>query len=194
MPFVALAAQDPQEITTGDLVRVSHDCAAQCREDTGTVDLDGTPLVYNLPNGGSDLTFVDTVVGAIETIATRVPLDVDTALRDDPTDADGVDATRFIVRRQPSCNATPPADTCWSPPMGIEHDAAVAAIDASTFFGAIPGTQVQFRITFWNDFLQGGTSAKVFVAFIDVRGGGSAVLDTRQVFVIVPASSSGLPI
>ncbi|MBW2465053.1 MAG: hypothetical protein JRH11_25615, partial [Deltaproteobacteria bacterium] len=163
-------------------------------EDTGTVDLDGTPLVYDLPNGGSDLAFVDTVVGAIETIATRVPLDVDTALRDDPTDADGVDATRFIKRRQPSCNAVPAAETCWWPPMGVEHDAAVAAIDASTFFGAIPGTQVQFRITFQNVFLQGGTSSKVFVAFIDVRGGGSAVLDTRQVFVIVPASSSGLPI
>ena len=51
-----------------------------------------------------------------------------------------------------------------------------------------------FRITFQNDFFEGGTTAKVFVAYIDVRGGGSAVLDTRQVFIIVPASSAGLPI
>jgi hypothetical protein len=163
-------------------------------EDTGTVDLDGTPLVYNLPSGSSDLAFVDTVVGAIETIATRVPMDVDTGLRDDPSDPDAVDATRFIKRRQPSCNATPPAAQCWWEPMGITHDQAVAAIDASTFFGVIPGTRVQFRITFQNDFFEGGTTAKVFVAFIDVRGGGSAVLDTRQVFVVVPANSSGLPI
>jgi hypothetical protein len=163
-------------------------------EETGTVDLDGTPLVYDLPNGGSDLTFVDTVVGAIETIATRVPLDVDTALRDDPSDADGVDATRFIKRRQPSCSATPPAETCWWPPMDVAPEDAVAAIDTSTFFGVIPGTTVQFRITFQNDFQEGASTAKVFVAFIDVRGGGSAVLDTRQVFIIVPASSAGLPI
>ncbi len=163
-------------------------------EETGTVDLDGNPLVYNLPGGGSDLAFVDTVVGAIETIATRVPLDVDTALRDDASDPDGVDATRFIKRRQPSCSATPPADTCWWPPMDVAPEDAVAAIDASTFFGVIPGTTVQFRITFQNDFFEGGTTAKVFVAYIDVRGGGSAVLDTRQVFIVVPASSAGLPI
>jgi len=163
-------------------------------EETGTVDLDGNPLVYNLPGGGSDLAFVDTVVGAIETIATRVPLDVDTALRDDASDPDGVDATRFIKRRQPSCAATPPADECWWPPMDIAPEDAVAAIDTSTFFGVIPGTIVQFRITFQNDFFEGGTTAKVFIAYIDVRGGGSAVLDTRQVFIIVPASSAGLPI
>jgi hypothetical protein len=163
-------------------------------EETGTVDLDGNPLVYNLPGGGSDLAFVDTVVGAIETIATRVPLDVDTALRDDGSDPDAVDATRFIKRRQPSCSATPPADTCWWPPMDIAPEDAVAAIDSSTFFGVIPGTTVQFRITFQNDFFEGGTTAKVFVAYIDVRGGGSAVLDTRQVFIVVPASSAGLPI
>src|SRR5690606_26479051 len=65
-------------------------------EETGSVDLDGTALVYDLPNGGaSDSVFTDTVVGAIETVATRVPLDLDTGLRDDATDpAPGVDATR----------------------------------------------------------------------------------------------------
>ncbi len=163
-------------------------------EETGTVDLDGNPLVYDLPNGSTDLAFVDTIVGAIETIATRVPLDVDTALRDDPSDPEGVDATLFIKRRQPSCNATPPSDPCFWPPMDVDPEDAVAFIDSSTFFGVIPGTRVQFRITFQNTTYQGGTTAKVFVAYIDVRGGGSAVLDTRQVFVVVPADSGALPI
>ena len=159
-------------------------------EESGSVDLDGTALVYDLPSGGGTGTiFADTVVNAIETIATRVPLDVDTALRDDPTDA--VDATAFIRRRQPACRAAPPTDPCWTEPAGVSHADAVAAVDESTFFGAIPGTAVKFRISFQNTDVPGEASAQVYIAFIDVRGGGAAVLDTRQVFIVVPASTGG---
>ncbi len=158
-------------------------------EESGSVDLDGTPLVYDLPNGGSSTVFADTIVSAIETIATRVPFDVDTALRDDPSDA--VDATGFIKRRQPACRATPPTDPCWTEPAGVTHEGAVAAVDESTFFGAIPGTSVKFRITFQNTDVPGESSAQVYIAFIDVRGGGTAVLDTRQVYIVVPASTGG---
>jgi hypothetical protein len=31
----------------------------------------------------------------------------------------------------------------------------------------------------------------VFIAYIQVRGGGAAVLDERQVFIVVPASPGG---
>ena len=160
-------------------------------EESGSVDLDGNALVYDLPSGGaSDTAFVDTVVGAIETVATRVPLDIDTALRDDPSDVEMIDATRFIKRRKPACRAVPPAATCWVEPAGVEHDQAVAFVDESTFFGVIPGTRVTFRITFQNDFHPGGPTAQVFIAFIDVRTG-TAVLDTRQVIVVVPANPRG---
>lgn len=161
-------------------------------QETGSIDLDGNVLVYDLPNGGGgDTEFIDRVVTAVETVATRVPLDVDTALRDDPTDAAGVDATRFIRQRQPACQASPPTDPCWTAPAGVEHDRAVAAVDLSTFFGAVPGTAVKFRITFQNDFLPGEDQAQIFIAYIDVRGSGAAVLDTRQVFIVVPASPGG---
>ena len=160
-------------------------------EETGSVDLDSNALVYDLPSGGaSDTVFVDTVVGAIETVATRVPLDLDTAVRDDPSDAAGIDAARFVKRRQPSCNAHPPAETCWTPPTGVPHEQAVAVVDESTFFGVIPGTRVQFRITFQNDFYPGGPTAEVYIAFIDVRTG-TARLDTRQVIIVVPAAPDG---
>lgn len=161
-------------------------------EETGSIDLDGNVLVYDLPDGGaSDAIFVDTIVEAIETVATRVPLDIDTGLRDDVTDpAPGVDATRFIKRRQPACRANPPAETCWEAPTGVEHDQAVAAVDESTFFGVIPGTMVTFRITFQNDFQRGGSTAQVFIAFIDVRTG-TAILDTRQAIIVVPADPNG---
>jgi hypothetical protein len=88
----------------------------------------------------------------------------------------------------------PPSEPCWVAPEGASHADAVAFVDQSTFFSVIPGTRVQFRITFQNSFHPGGATAQVFVAYIDVRGGGSAVLDTRQVFVVVPASTTGLPI
>jgi hypothetical protein len=161
-------------------------------EETGSVDLDGNPLVYDLPNSADRATFTDTIVGAIETVATRVPLDVDTGLRDDPSDAAGVDARRFIKRRQPACITTGD-DTCWVEPTGVEHSQAVATYDTSTFFGVVPGTLVTFTITFQNDFYPGGPTAELFIAFIDVRGGGTSVLDTRQVFVVVPANSGFLP-
>jgi hypothetical protein len=160
-------------------------------EETGSVDLDGTALVYDLPSGGaSDAVFVDTIVGAIETVATRVPLDIDTGLRNDRSNVGDVDATRFIKRRQPACRAVPPAERCWEAPPEVSHEDAVAAVDESTFFGVIPGTRVTFRITFQNDFRRGNVTAEVFIAYIDVRTG-SAILDTRQVYVVVPADPNG---
>ena len=162
-------------------------------EETGSIDLDGNALVYDLPSGGaSDTAFADTVVNAIETVATRVPLDVDTGLRDDPSDPQMVDARRFIKRRQPAC-LSDSVETCWIAPEGVAHEDAVAAYDTSTFFGVVPGTLVTFTITFQNDFYPGGPTAELFIAFIDVRGGGAAVLDTRQVFVVVPANDDFLP-
>lgn len=159
--------------------------------ETGSVDLEGRDLVYDLPNTGTDPTaFADAIVGAIETVATRVPLDVDTGLRDDPSDGEGVDARRFIVRRQPACN-TAGVTECWEPPPGYTREEAVALYDTSTFFGVIPGTLVRFTIDFQNSFLPGAPETRVYVAFIDVRGGGSSVLDTRQVIILIPADSGG---
>jgi hypothetical protein len=161
-------------------------------EETGSVDLDGSPLVYDLPNASSMTVFADTVVGAISTLATRVPLDVTTAVRDDASDPYTVDATDFIKRRRPSCTGVAGDDACWVEPPGVSHDQAVAAIDTSTFFGVIPGTRVNFDITFQNDFHMGGEEIRIFIAYIDVTAGGSAVLDTRGVYIIVPPYS--LPI
>ncbi|MEO0325919.1 MAG: hypothetical protein AAF447_23415, partial [Myxococcota bacterium] len=163
---------------------------AQTAEATGSIDLDGNFLVFNLPNESTSAEFIDGVVGGIETVATRVPLDVDTQVR---SDGGAVDTRSFVKRRQPACRADPPTNPCWTPPAEIEADQAIAAIDESTFFGVIPGTSVKFRVTFRNDVVEGGDTAQLFIAFIDVRGGGSTVLDTRQVFIIVPATSN-LPI
>lgn len=158
-------------------------------QETGSVDLLGQPLVYDLANGADVETFSSTVASAIETIATRVPMDVDTTLRDDLTDPDGVDATRFVARREPACSGT---DTsCWTAPPEMASRDAVAAVDTSTFFAVVPGTRVRFDITFRNDFRPGGVTAQAFAAYLEVRGAGGAVLETRQVLVVVPADSRG---
>lgn len=156
---------------------------------TGSVDLDGIDLVYDLPNSGTDPeAFTEAIVGAIETVATRVPLDVDTALRDGP--GDDVDARGFIVRRQPACN-TEGVTECWTAPPGYSHEEAVGIYDTSTFFGVIPGTRVLFTIDFQNTFQEATAETQVFGAFIDVRGGGASVLDTREVIILIPADAGG---
>jgi len=152
---------------------------------TGAIDTAGTPLVYDLPNGGVDeTTFADAVVGAIETVLSRVPLDVDTVLRDDPSDL--VDATAMIVDREPACFATM-ADDCWVAPDGVSHADAVGGLAPSEFIDVLPGTQVTFRLTFADDSVPNEPRARVFVAFVDVRGDRGPILDTREVYIVVPA-------
>jgi hypothetical protein len=168
---------------------------------TGSVDIDGRPAVFDLParlvddpDSGTyfellgDDAFVDDIAGEIERMVERVPLTIDTVLRDDPRDDTGVDATRFITLREPACHVSGD-ESCWTEPAGHTHDEAVAGFDANTFLEVVPGTRVRFHIRFENTFARGGVSAAVYVAFIDVRGDRSAILDTRQVYVVVPASS-----
>lgn len=152
---------------------------------TGAVDADGAALVYDLPDGGVDESaFANAVVGAIETVLARVPLDVDTVLRDDPSDA--VDATAFIAERAPACLPAM-TDDCWVAPAGVAHEEAVAGLGPDRFVDVLPGTQVFFRITFANETVPQERRARVYVAFVDVRGDGGPILDTREVYVVVPA-------
>lgn len=152
---------------------------------TGAVDADGVPLVYDLPDGGPDeATFADAVVDAIETVLSKVPLDVDTVLRDDPSDE--VDATDLIGARTPACFDTG-TDDCWVAPPSVAHEDAVGGLEPTRFVDVLPGTQVTFRITFQNESVPSEPRARVFVAFVDVRGDRGPILDTREVYIVVPA-------
>ena len=161
-------------------------------EGTGSVDLDGNPLIFDLPGGGATVSpaFVSSVVDAVNTIATRVPLDINTIPRNDGANPFGVDATRFIRRRTPSCQIAPLNDRCWSEAEGVAHADAVARTDLSTFYRVVPGTRVRFTIFFQNDNVFQGASQEstLFRAFIDVVGDGVTVLDTREVYILVPAN------
>ncbi|MEI8254497.1 MAG: hypothetical protein WCJ30_02370 [Deltaproteobacteria bacterium] len=160
-------------------------------EGTGSVDLDGTALVYDLPTGGAtSADFVRLVTQGINTLATRVPIDINTATRNDPANPYGIDATLFVKRRVPACETVMPRNTaCWTESTGVAHNVAVARTDLSTFYRVVPGTRVRFTIYFQNDAVYEGspTGVTLFHAYIDVRGDGITRLDTREVFILVPA-------
>jgi hypothetical protein len=144
--------------------------------DTGTVDTAGTPIVFDVGADGSGLS--DGLVTAITNLASYTPQDVDTALEDDPSDS--VDATLFIESVTP-VSAVPPA------PEGFDR------LDATTFYGVIPGTQVTFRVTAFNDFVEHGPTSQVFRCLLVVRGNGVARLDEHDVIILVPAQGAGGP-
>lgn len=161
-------------------------------EGTGSVDVDGVPLVYDLPSGtgtSTPETLINVVTNAVNTLATRVPLDITTALRNDPSNPMMFDGTQFIKRRVPSCQIPPTNTNCWTPPSGVAMRAAVARTDLSTFYRVVPGTRVRFTITFQNDVFEGDCrQSTLFHSYIDVLGDGVTRLDTREVFVVVPAA------
>jgi hypothetical protein len=162
-------------------------------EGTGSVDVDGVPLVYDLPRnagtGAPPAELINVVTEAVNTLATRVPLDITTSLRNDPANPMMFDGTRFIKRRVPSCQVPPVNMNCWTPPASVAMRAAVARTDLSTFYRVVPGTRVRFTITFQNDVFEGDCRAStLFHSYIDVVGDGVTRLDTREVFVVVPAA------
>lgn len=130
---------------------------------------DGTDTVYDSPGGSVAGSVVDGIIDLVG--ATRQ--DVTSAQRDDPSDA--VDATRFIQ------SITPLRAT------------RATTSDATTFYGVAGGTTVTFEVTFENDFLPHAPYVQLFQAYIDVvETGSSTVLDTRNVYIVVPAEDGGL--
>lgn len=158
----------------------------------GSVELDGGPLIVDLAPSSGALEVRQALARGIERALTRVPYDVDTTRRDDPTDAEGVDARGFVVERRPACRwdrlAGPPPDApCWTAAPGFTLTETLSLVDDSTFFDVLPRAEVTFDVTFANDFVAPTRTSRVFVAFLDLRADGGAVVDTRQVFVLVPA-------
>lgn len=159
---------------------------------TGSVSDEGEPMVLDLPSGTANEPFADALVGAVETLATRVPVDVDTRTRDGASlgfDNMGVDARQFVVAVEPACDGMM---TCYWDPDGVPTH-PTATPDARTFFGVLPRSTVRFRASFANTMVRGTTASRVFVAGIDVRADERSVLQTRLVFIVVPAVSIAPP-
>jgi hypothetical protein len=146
-------------------------------EATDTIDLDGHPLMFDIGESGDRLS--TGVVDAIETLATRVPIDVDAFAQDDQGDPLEIDATCFVRELRPHR---------WISAAGVENDpAACALIDDSTFYTVIPGTLVEFTMKLQNvGCFAGDDQWRRFLAWIIVRGDHVTYLDRHLLVVVVP--------
>ena len=170
---------------------VTGHCTSIAR-DTGAVDVTGTPLVFGISSSGTGLG--TEVVDAIETLAHQVPMDISAVGRDD--DTDGVDATVFISRIEPNTagGVADPTD----PSMVCVGGLAVSDTDGDTypdvFVDVLPGTTVCFDIYPERNMTVPATEEpQVFIAYIDVLGDSITVLDTREVYFMVPPVIEGGP-
>ncbi len=156
----------------------------------GAVDRGGRELVYDLARPPTASGVVDALTAALRALTRDVPFDVTLSPRADASTPAEVDATRFVRARTPSCQAG--SSPCWTPPPGLPAAAAVGRTDAMTFVRVVPGTRVRFTVTLRNEAVyEGDDEMTVFKLYLDALGD-RALLDTREVNVVVPAAQRGL--
>jgi hypothetical protein len=165
----------PIENDAGMFFPTDHNAVAAM---TGSVDGAGRALVFPALAGAVS----DQVVMAIQTLATSTPMDVTTETMDVQPNPDGTDATLFIKAITAIEGYGP------GPGEGYDHH------DDRTFYGVVPGTQVEFQVDFWNDFVMPPRTAQIYQAMIYVIGNHSARLDQRHVYIIVPPRDQNIVI
>lgn len=140
---------------------------------TGSVDATtGEPFFYKIGSDGTGLS--DKIADAVFELTTNIKLDVWTDKMSVPN-PELVDTAQFIKALIPDS----------SDPIG-----AFGSKDLSTFYKVNPGAKVNFEIKFHNDFYEPDKAeATVFRAKINVLGDG-ALLDTREVVILVPGIHS----
>jgi hypothetical protein len=151
---------------------------------TGSVDNAGSPLVFNVDSHGAELG--ERVVTGAQVLVGSVPMDVGVAARDDP--ADGLDAALLIESITPNTvdaveDPRPPGGTCV---MGLPTADTDGDGSQDTFAGVLPGIKVCFDITARNTIAPPDGEAHFYRVFIGIIGDGVALLDMRELTLIVP--------
>jgi hypothetical protein len=139
---------------------------------TGAVDGEGTPLVYSISPTGVGLG--EEVVRGIETLALRVPIDVDAIAIDVP--GDDLDAT-VLIHEIIALRAEPPE--------------GVARIEGDTFFTVMPGTRLVFDLDIRVDVIPTPPQTRVYPVLIRFRGNRVTVLREQIVYIEVPGLDGG---
>ncbi len=147
---------------------------------TGTVDGSGTPITFM----GAPATIATNVVDAIQRIAGTTRQDITT--RVDPDTAE----TRIVAPNTTASfiDAVVPTRGAPDAPTGFD------SLDATTFYNVAPSTRVYFRVDFSNDFQMGTDVTQVFEATIVVLGRAGSEVDSRAVYIAVPAMGGEVPI
>jgi hypothetical protein len=146
---------------------------------TMTLNGRGEPIVFS-GSGGAIAAVSTNIVAAISEIAGRARQNVTTRVQPD-TAAEGVamgHTTADFIKSIVTVRGEPEA------PMGYDRR------DMSTFYNVDPSTRVTFGVDLYNDFQPGGVTARLYRATIEVIGRGDTVVDTRPVYIVVPAQGS----
>lgn len=143
---------------------------------TGTVNSTGMPLVYT----GAASTTADQIIQGIRSVVSGTPQDVSTRTENVAGNPDDFDARLFIESIVPLEGYGPGGV------MGAMPGITYASKDTTTFYGVIPGTQVEFTVDFYNGVRMPAETAQIFRARIIVVGNGVADLDQREVYIVVP--------
>jgi hypothetical protein len=141
---------------------------------TGTLDAAGMPIAFR----GTPMSVTGNVVDAVTTLTGQTRQNITTRVVGDP-----------MERRLPMGRTTAEFVTAVVPvrgepeaPMGYERR------DMTTFYNVAPSTRVTFAAEFDNTLVRGGTATQVFTATIQVLGRAGTVVDSRPVFIQVPAA------
>ena len=149
---------------------------------TNSVDERGRPLAFNPGPSGIPVTAAQ-VVNAITTIAGQTRQDITTRTAPDAAE-----------RRLPPGRSTADFVHAVTPARGIpDAPEGFARSDATTFYDVAPSTSVVFDADFYNDVQPAGPAAQLFQATIEVVGRARSVVDSRPVFIVVPALGAGMP-
>jgi hypothetical protein len=140
----------------------------------------GRPIVFG-PGASGIADVSSSVVDAIAQIAGQTRQDITTRVVPDAM-AVGLPMGRTTAS---FIKAVVPSRASPEMPEGYDRR------DMTTFYNVSPTTRVVFRADFYNDFMEGGMSARLFNATLEVIGRGGSVVDTRPVFIVVPAQGGG---
>ncbi len=159
--------------------------------------VNGAARAPNGPGGSCRLNFLSTggngvggsIVKAISAIAVGTTFDMKAVPSNDPKNANGVDATKFIktLRAMDEGN---PAEGCPAAPAKDSDGDGIK----DTFIAVKAGTPVCFEvIPAMNTTVPPTLDPQFFNAFIDVMGlPGNLKLDTRSVLFLVPPTVTGV--
>jgi hypothetical protein len=133
--------------------------------DTGSVTAAGNPLVFDIGSDGRDL---DTrVVSAVETFTQQVRFNASARIVDlDPAHP----ASQFVLAVRPASA---------SPMSNIER------LDATTFYGVVPGTRLTFALDLQNRLPRMATAQR-FPARVQFFGDGRANLGSQDIVIVIP--------
>ncbi len=148
---------------------------------TRTLNASGRPIVFG-PGATGIAGVAMSVVDAVAQIAGQTRQDITTRIVADPM-ATGIPMGRTTAD---FLKAVVPVRAAPEAPDGYERR------DMTTFYNVSPAARVVFRADFFNDFMPGAMTARLFNATIEVIGRGGTVVDTRPVFIVVPAQGGGL--